>query len=229
MNINKFKEEARIRASIFRHRGDVIAVSKELGLDIQFIKRFSDKIKKQTKYDVSFWVANSIMANLLMGYEQRNLYLKRCLDLLDKEAEKSVSSCCGADIELIRENGKILCGFCKKCEQECGIEKKLQTKIIKMVQDTISLMRQEDEAMVSFADKMGYTDKQPDIKQNILLINGNSRGEGRKAVDCQIEDSTRENLNSLSPREREMTRKQIEKYILETCSDDDADTKTKKA
>jgi len=73
--------------------------------------------------------------------------------------------------------------------------------------DTIEALRLEDEALVSFAEKMGYTNRKEvptqKIEQNILYIPNGSKRDNDMASE----------IASLPPREREKIRKELERKI----------------
>ena len=197
-----------------------------MNIPAEYVKKISEKIKRQTKHDVGFWVANSIMGNLIMGYEQRNHYLKHCLDTLEGTEVVYLSVCCRVPTDITDKEGKVLTGICAKCGQLSRLFAAPRKEIIQLIHQTIDLLRKEDEALVGFADKMGFTNKEPPVNQNILMIGGD-RGDDnkqkRKTVECTME--MQNDLEKLTPREREQTRKKIEQYFLEGL-DDDGDIQT---
>ncbi len=162
---------------------------------------------------------------MLTGYEQRVNHLNRCLAAFDGTEFSYVSDCCGKLADTLIRDGVVIDAVCPKCEKDCTVHKAPNKTCIELLHSTIQELRAEDTALVSFADKMGFTNRPPDVKNNVLVI-GSTNDNSRKVIDCADISEISEDISKLTPREREMTRKRIEKYIMGASDDSDSKKET---
>lgn len=205
--IEKQKLENQIRLSYYKHRGDVFAISQELQVPEEYVIKIAKKIKNRQKRDADFLISSTIMEHLILGSNQRNKTLTELLAKLDKHLEKEVSHCCYATIE-VRAVASATANFCSECGQRCSIENRLDTECVTLVNETIENLRGEDDSLVKFADKLGFTNKeeQPTNKitqYNISLNNG------------KVDENIQKDILKLSGAERTQLRKSIESAIID--------------
>jgi len=91
VNIEKFKLHERIKISYLKHRGNILAVVEELGVDAGYVRRVAEKIKGRERRDVDFLMANDLMQCILMGYESRVRHLMHMLSTLDQREQVRLS------------------------------------------------------------------------------------------------------------------------------------------
>jgi len=183
-DLEKFKTLEKIKLSYLRHRGNVLEVSAELGLPLDFIKKSIGKIKGQEKRDVSVLIANTLMQHILLGHDSRVHYL---MDILRSTADRKqieLSVCC--DMPVTTQEGRTICA---KCTKEAIVKKIDKTSIYEIIQKTLELLRLEDEYLVNVAEKMGYTNKvevaqQPTISLKQNFINFGTK-EAPQIIDVQ--------------------------------------------
>jgi len=166
-NIQKYVLEEKIRLLHAKHRGNILAMSEESNLSIEYVRKIANKIKKKCSRDVSYLISQTLMEHILEGHRQRVSHLEDSLRNVDSLSPK-------------------------------GIGLKLAV---------IESLRLEDVALVSFAEKMGYTNKEQvpnqKIEQNIIYF----PNVGKR--DVAIADE----IANLPPRERERIRKELERKI----------------
>lgn len=207
-HIVKHEIEHRINLALFRHRGDVYAAARETGVNVEFVKKLYKKLKKRRERDVSYWLASSIMQTIVQGYEQRTHCIQKYLNILNGKEEIKVSSCHHKLMKTIVKKG-VSELVCSKCNQPADVVSLPRNETFELFDKLLTQLRKEDESLVQFADTMGFTDKetQPAIKQNILVV-----GNEQLNVDSNIS----EEVNKLSPRDREKTRKKLEGLLLDS-------------
>jgi len=175
--ITKFQLHEKIRRLFFKYRGDINAIIKETGLDEEYIKKVTKKIRRGFQHDTSFEIACFVTDAILSGREQRLVILEdRLNELLKKKELRSV--CCYAPVaEHTYENSTWY--KCKKCEQHCEVEmvdNVNDAQVIKIV----TSMRKEDEQIGKFLAIMGIitntsdtptkpvTNTSPSLEPNLL-------------------------------------------------------------
>jgi len=212
-NIEKFKIDEKIRLSYIKHRGDVIKVSEETGYELTYVKKVTTKMRKRQDKEVGYYIANSLMSYILMGHEQRIRHLLDSLELMEGRYQELRSVCCKALVStFIRgEKHKVTYHICTACNNRCEVETKTLLNLLKMRNNIIKLIQEEDEYLVDFAEKLGYTNKEeqpsPIVKQNILVMNPKNKN--------TLDQSVISELESLSPMDRQKARKALEAKIAE--------------
>ena len=210
MNVEKFKILEKIKLSYLKHRGDVLRVSEELGIPLEYVKKVVNKIKKQEERDVRVLISHTIAQQILLGYQSR---VKNYMDMLAKLENRDqviVSLCCRAPVKVEIRNGRRV-DVCMKCNKECNVEIVDKVTLYRIKKELLEQLREEDRLLVDFAEKMGYTSKEevPQTvvynRQNIAVITG------AKGVDREVAGQ----LEQLSPRDREILIKELEKKIEE--------------
>lgn len=202
-----------INLSLFRHRGDIYAVAKETGISIDYVKRIYHKLKKRRERDVSYWVASNIMSTIYEGYQQRTACLQKYLNLLQGNETVEVSVCCKRFVKkkYNKKRGELII-TCSACKQACDTTELPKETTYELFFELIGQLREEDKSLVSFADDLGFTNKEtpPAIKQNILVVDSKT---------VHIDPKLAEEVEKLSPIQREKTRKQLEQAILQSGTD----------
>ena len=174
MNIDKYKQLETVKLCYLKHRGNVLEIAKELNLPAEYIKKISDKFKKQEDRDVAVLISNTLMSHILLGVQSRTTHLMEMLTSLNKQEKPSLSVCCNAPYKLRKDGQTFECG---KCFCKCEIHDAPKTSIYNVKRDIIEQLREEDKALIEMAKTMGYTAKTegpppPIFKQNILVVNG---------------------------------------------------------
>lgn len=173
MNLEQFKLAEKIKLSYLMHRGDAIKVSSDLSLPLDIINKYIKKFKKQEERSVSELISNNLMQTILLGYNSRVSILYDTLNSLKGREQLKISVCCEAPVIAHPEQkDAFLCAFCSKN----AIVKLLDKEgIINLKLELLAQLRDEDKALVDFAGKMGYTQKEETpvqkIQQNFLVLN----------------------------------------------------------
>jgi len=190
--IEKFKQQERIRRLFFKYRGDMNTIIKETGLDGDYIRSVTNKIKRSFSHDINFEIACFITDAILSGREQRLIILEDRLHeiLKDKRVE---SICCAAPVSKHEYEGSTWYK-CEKCKGNCEIQE------VDMVNDTqvarlINTMRKEDELIAKFVVAIGIVAANPEQPNNSLTT------ESKKIPVQSME------INSLPPSEKRMLEK----------------------
>jgi Mg2+ and Co2+ transporter CorA len=211
-HIVKHETEHKVNLSLFRHRGDVYAVAKETGYPIEYIQKIYKKLKKRRDRDTSYWIASGIMQTIALGYEQRVHSIMKYLDLLEGKEEIKVSECHHTFMKKKKENGQDVF-VCEKCLKPCKVITLPRKETFELFSDLLDKLRKEDESLVTFADKMGFTGKEkvPNVNQQILVVDNKPIEIGNN-----IDKNTMEEIDKLTPLQREKTRKVLEQKLLES-------------
>jgi hypothetical protein len=218
--IEKFKLEETLRRLYFKHRGNVIAVAREAGLEknLEYVRRVTDKIKKGFNHTVNFEIACFVTDALLAGREQRLIIMEdRVKDLL-KQMEWH-STCCSARVTKNEYEEKTWYK-CNKCLQDCDVTLDDCIKDMDVVR-YLDRMRKEDELIYKFMVTMGFISKMDDKEQPGVLpanviesqskalseedaemlkklqgMNGTDISQIRKMVEEKIEEATQDNSDA---------------------------------
>jgi len=209
INIEKFKAEEKTRLCLMKHRGNVSLAGRELDIPVEFVKKVAHRMKEKCTRDVSYFIATNLMQHILLGYQQRVSYLEECLRILRGKEESLISSCCSFPVK--RRGRTRITYECLKCGKPCSVTIIDKNEIYNLKFRVIEMLREEDRALVDFADKMGYTNKDytpaSTVKQNILVMN-----------KPDLDSSVAEDLQNLRPMDREKVRKRLEKHIFNSAS-----------
>ena len=219
--IEKFKEEEKIRVSLLRHRGDILTVVNETGLDLQYVKRVASKIKKNQRRDVDRLVANDIAQLILSGAEQREHVYLTYLNSLEGKETARVSLCHGVPVKDFSFDDTSYYN-CLKCGRTCGTKVIENMAIHNLVLRYNEQLREEAKFLIEFADKMGFTNKVtlPSTKITQYNIAMGGRGDG---IDKEILSD----VSKLTGPERQQLRRKLEQQIIESEFEDDKKSKKK--
>jgi len=186
-NIEEFRLLEKVKLSYLKHRGNVIEITKETNLPIEYIQKLVAKFKKRESKDIATLISHNLMQYIMLGYDSRVSHLMTMLRALEGRDQNRISLCCEAPV--IRVEETIEYGYedyeCLVCHLMCGTKIIDKEGILDLKIEMIEQLREEDKALVDFAEKMGYTNKpavEPPIsvKNNILVI---GEGQDRKIVE----------------------------------------------
>ena len=212
-NLQEFKTLEKIKLSYLKHRGNILAVLEDLGWDaneekVTYVKKAIKKIKGKENRDVDVLISNTLMQQMLVGYESRTHHLMEVMKALEGRHRDKLSVCCEAPVKPNdKQEGRFECLACGK--KEAAVMVVDNEGMIDLKLATIESLREEDAAMVEFATKMGYTNippeqKQPTIKQNIIVMPG-----GKDQDPAVISD-----LQNVSPLTRDILVDKLQKQIM---------------
>lgn len=208
-NINKYKLEEEIRLSYYKHRGNLLAVSNDLNVPLAEVKRVGEKMQRRDRRDVSCVMARTLMEHIMLGHSQRIQHLIDLLHKIEKAELTIVSVCCKAPVES-KLKYKKLEYTCLMCNKICKVKKPDFSEFTNIRFSVLRELRVEDKSLISFAEKMGYTEAIPapvhNIQQNVLYVEKDRKlsSEGKALV---------EEVANLPPVDRERLRKSIEKRM----------------
>ena len=212
MSLEKFKLVEKVKLSYLKHRGNVLLVSGELDLPVDFVRKQIGKFRKKEEKDIQVLISNTLMQSILLGYQQRVYYLQDLLRKLEGREQVQVSICCHAPIRRAEGEAEYtdrhtwICTKCHAIAEPTIVDKQ---NIYEIVQKTVELLRAEDTALVDFADKMGYTNKEtaPIFKKteyNLTIGNGKL---------SKSDSETFKEIRTMDPQTREKIRKNLEQKI----------------
>ena len=208
-----FKLEEEIRLACAKHRGNVLAISNELNVPFAYVKRVINRIKTTGRPDVAQIVSQNLMNHIVEGYEQRVSYLEKCLIALENKETVKLSLCCSAIVEEQKKkqkNGKKkIIHICLICGHECEVKNTEKEEVFELKYKAIEMLREEDKALVEFANKMGYTNREelPAINytQNVAILPDG---------ETPLKPEHIQDLSNLSPMDRAKVRRRLENVIL---------------
>lgn len=200
-DLARFKIEERIKIAMFKYRGNIIEIANELDLDLEYVKKVIGKLRKRESRDVNVLISSTLMQHLFTGYQTRTFYLFEMIRQLEGKNEYTISACHERSV-FVNETGDVVCS---KCGEIC-VQKKLNSfEVYDLKQKLIQQLRQEDEQLVEFAAKMGYTSRQneslfnyEDKRQYLVLQNSSETKDVRQVSD-------------VNPLELDSLRRQLEK------------------
>jgi len=215
MNIEKFKQEERIRISYLKHGGNILNVSQELQLDVKYIKKITDKFDKAQKRDIDRLVANDITRYFLLGSEQRRNRLVEIINKLTDKEKTRLSKCCKTPVNEHHFDSETLY-TCVSCGKDCVTYLEDQEHIFKLILQYNSELRAEDISLIACAEKMGFTSAEPQPIHKITQYNMQVVPKSRTA--SELDSEITESVEAMLPAEREKLRKQIEGKIINSDS-----------
>jgi len=218
--IEKFKLEEKVRISFLKHRGNVLKVAEETSVPVDLVKKISKKMKTRAKRDIDYMISNGIMGHLFMGVEQRVSYLKKCLDEIENKITEVLSPCCkGPALEIPSDDGTIYYE-CQVCQKNCVPIVRTNIGVIETLHETLRELREEDKSLVEFAEKLGYTNKEP---EQVTKITQNNMYLGTQPSSKEIPGEIQRQAENLSATDREQARKRIEAEILNSENSENPD------
>jgi hypothetical protein len=213
-NVDRFRQEERTRTELVKQRGDIIKTSEVLGLPIEYVEKIQRKLNGLTKRNVSVFAQNQLMSCLITGSESRIRHLMEMIQYLDSTKEGVVSSCHKAMVivnPIIPEEDPEHI-ICKECGNPCTTKVLHLSETFEMKKQLIEQLRAEDDHMLKYAEKLGFTEKKDepsvrvDVRQQNLVLNGaNISGELKLAMSKN---------GPLTGMDREQIRKALEKKLL---------------
>ena len=209
MNIEQYRVYEKIKLCYLKHRGNVLEISNELSLPLDYIKKMVHKFQKEEHRNVDVLIANNLMSHILLGTQSRCLHLMEMLQSLEKTEKPHVSTCCNSHYKT--ESREPLLYRCSSCKALCDIHQPPKATIYRIKLELLEQLREEDLGLVEMADKMGYTNKveapTPVINHqpNILVVTN----------DNQKEQDVIDDYSKLSPMDREKLIEKLRKEIVE--------------
>lgn len=218
-DLEKFKLRERIKILMFKHRGSVFDISNELSLPVDYIQREISKIRKEESKDVSKLISNTLMTHLFEGHKQRIIYLTEMIKSLDNQEMVKASDCCKAPIRI--EMDVITSGVrskCSACSNICNPVRVNHIDVYDLKMKILTELRAEDQSLVSFSEKMGYSNKEPEIKQPMVKQDFFILSEQKEISGDEKE--VRDLIKNMPPPEREKLRKTLVQKIIDISNND---------
>jgi len=206
--IEKYRLENKVRLLFFKYRGDIGKIADEGNVPIEYVQKLVAKIKRRQKRDVDYWIASTITEYIMMGIQQRTECLTKLLNELMDKKSALISICCGYPVtEHMWDDEKHY--VCQKCDKDCSVNL-VDNKNLSAIHTTIELLKKEQDGMVDFMTKFGYTNKEDPpvnkITQFNIVTGGKLTEQDQKLLS---------NVSELDPRTRERLRKDLEKQIID--------------
>jgi len=212
-NTDRLNAELKIKVAYLKHRGDYNKIVSDTGYPREFVMRTCARIRKRQERDTSLLIADNIMQTILLGYESRTLRIHEMLDTLESRECLILSTCCRSPIAFGSESENMHKKYCIKCGRTTEGIVATQAEIYGIKQELIAQLREEDKAMVDFAEKMGYTQRigsaVPILKEKPQQLQNNQQKALSGPVDVQI----MEGIRQLRPMQAEKLIKRLEKKI----------------
>jgi len=166
---------------------------------------------KQTKRDVSIWVAGGILQELKEGRDQRvSLYLQE-FDRLTGNITSMISNCHNAPliVKKVRRTKGIVCS---KCMMPCTPIEKFNLNVVTTRLNVIKELLQEDVELSKFMERMNFSFPSNPLLDDVV-------DEGKKFVkSTDITPTPEQELidtyDKLPPMDREKILKRLERNVL---------------
>ena len=207
MNIEEFKVVEKIKLCYLKHRGNILEISKELAVDVGYIKKMVEKFRKQESKDVSTLIANNLMSHVLLGSQSRVNRLMSLLNTIEGTEKPILSVCCQSSYDTIQDSYEDYF-MCQKCRKKCDINYYVKPVIYRIMMGLIDQLREEDLGLIEMADKMGYTNVQ---KVPETLIQQNNK----ILVYNEQEESAMKDLKALPALDREKVIEKIGRILIQ--------------
>jgi hypothetical protein len=230
-NIEKYRLEERVFLSNAKHRGNAELVAKEVGIPYEFAVRICNKLKKKQDRDVNILIASHIMGTVMLGRESRMQYYTTMINALEGRDSIELSVC---------HNGLMVCKMsgeplvCLKCGLPAKSYIEHQAGIYHLRMELLKELREEDNSLVEFADKMGYTQRQQvppmvynDERKYLFLGQGTNpkQHQGQQEIP-EKQKLLLEEADKLSPIERTALINRIQSGLEETFEEEEQKEET---
>lgn len=218
-NVEKWKAEERVRIALMRHRGDVLYVANSLDVDIGYVRRIQRKVKSKCNHDVSYMISDTLMTYIFEGYQSRVNHFMTMLRSLQGRDQVYLSTCCHAIYKEADSEHPDTQYMCTRCGKNCDIDVVDHIDIFKLKSELLEQLRAEDEKLIDFADKMGYTRRipAPVVKNETFVFGGTSlTAQDREMVD---------KMRTMAPADRDRMIEDLTRSIVdgEVVSEPEAD------
>ena len=215
-NLEKLRHMEEVKLSYLRNRGNLLAIAKETNLSFDYVKKLVDKFKKSEERDVfAAAISSKLMEHIMRGYESRVVNLMEMLKLLRDRHLNTVSVCCEVPVQT-RQDGVTVC---LKCGLEKGTKVVDRSVILELELKCLQQLREEDTALADMAEKLGYSNKDPqpvqpvnNIRQNFVVVGGNKNA-------GKVDGLITQKVEQLHPLATEQLIKEIERSIQSELSD----------
>lgn len=225
--LERFKLKERVKLSYLKNWGDILKVHEETGLPIDLIRKEIRKIRGKEKHDVSILISHTLMQYMFSRSGYREKQLQDLFDQLKIRSIVTASNCHTAPFrsnQVIQPDGTTATTYtCLRCNQLCFPIETTQNELFDKLITIVSELREEDKTLITFAEKMGYTKISSDNsavkiedKRQYLFVNG-SRYPAEAPHDVQ---KALTEAAALSPMDREIIRKSLEKRIYDEEKND---------
>jgi len=208
-NIEKWKAEEHVRIALMRHRGDVLYVASLLNVDVGYVRRIQHKVKVKCSHDVSYMISDTLMTYIFEGYQSRVNHFMTMLRSLQGREQVYLSTCCHALYKEADSEHPDTQYVCTRCNKNCDIEIVDHVDIFKLKSEILEQLRAEDEKLIEFADKMGYTRRVPaPIVKNETFVFG---GTTLSAQDRDVMSK----LRTMAPADRDRMIEDLTRSIVD--------------
>lgn len=208
-DINEIKLEEKVRSLLLKYHGDVNSVASEANVSLPYVLKVAKKFKKSLTSEINDLIATSISREIVFGRKQRIHFYIEMLKSLDKREQPLVCLDCGMPV---RENvvDGVVKYYCIKEDKEVKVRMIDRVELYELKIKILNELRSEDEKLVEWMTKMGFTGIQPSgpstvFKQTQIFVGDNSKK--LKAEDLASD------ISKLSPLEAEKIIKALEKQI----------------
>lgn len=225
-NIEKIKLMERLKISYLKNRGDALAVSDEMNLPLDFVRKAVAKFKKREELDVRVLIADTIMQHVLLGHKSRVEHYKQMIRDIDREETVFFSRCCNFPASKHSDSFDGDHYRCNSCGAKTQAYPLYYEERQRWKHRALKELREEDAAIVEFGNKMGYTEQKEQVTfknyqyfgQNINVPPQHGPGPNAVPIDPQLAME----LSQMSPMDREKIRKAIEKKIMNQIDSKDS-------
>lgn len=221
-DIERFKLKEKVKLSYLRNWGDVMKMHEELGLPVDLIRKEVRKIKGRENRDVTVQISNTLMQYMFSRSNYREHQLQELFDQLRQRSIVVASNCHTVPFrtdQIQNTDGSTVNVYvCLRCNQPCFPIETTRAEMVDKLITIVQELREEDKTLVSFAEKMGYTKVATDNaavriedKRQYLIVGGSK-------VPADTPQEVRQALSeaaALSPMDREIIRKRLEKTLYD--------------
>jgi len=211
-----------VRYLLLRYPKNFIRVAEEASkfvgreVPVEEVQKIYAKFKKSQDRDVSYWVACNLAKDILQGSMERQAKLEHMFETWDGRELAEVSLCCMAPVEHIQMGGNEYFR-CLKCNETCNVQTLSVLELENLKMKILKQMRDESVHLIKMAKEMGFTTNGPKVvEKNQQFIYVDKRENPKpQHIDAEMG----EDLENMSPMEREAVLKRLEKLNSGEISD----------
>ncbi len=176
MNIEKFKLWERVRIAYLKHRGNIIEMQKDTGLDMELLRKMRKKLQRAGTFGKSIIIVDTIANYIMEGMESRIYYHMEMLRGLDNKDQVLMSVCCKMPVkhESVGDQVKY---YCIKCKKEAEVMQVTDATALEAKRNVLSDIREEQRLLQEFVMGMRKLNTAEDIGRIVMeYINKEAMG-----------------------------------------------------
>jgi hypothetical protein len=166
----KIRIEEEVRKALFRSGGDVLAVSGELNLPYEYVIKIRQKMQRDLMKnpDANLQIASNITREIIKGRRRRNQIRQDMINSLSNREQMWICPGCRNEV---RTTDTSAIYHCITCNKDVNLKFLDREKIYALKQSILRDEQAEDDSLIEWLVKMGFTANQPSTQPTTVIQN----------------------------------------------------------